>query len=61
MQSKLFWKIRRVYLKCQFFFRTTKYRFTRRIKEGERTASFTFLLSKTIFLQTIKSLLGAGI
>lgn len=61
MQSKLFWKIRRVYLKCQFFFRTTKYRFTHRIKEGERTAPFAFLLSKTIFLQTIKSLLGAGI
>lgn len=61
MQSKLFWKIRRVYLKCQFFFRTTKYRFTRRIKEGEKTASFAFLLSKTTFLQTIKSLLGARI
>lgn len=61
MQSKLFWKVRRIYLKCQFLLRTTKYRFTRRIKEGERTAPFAFLLSKTIFLQTIKSLLSAGI
>lgn len=61
MRTKLFWNARRIYLKGQFFFRTTKYRFTHRIKEGERTTSFTFLLSKIIFWQTIKSLLYAGI
>lgn len=61
MQSKFFWKIRSIHLKCQFLLRKIIYRFNRKINGGKRTASFSLLLTKMIFLQTVKSLLWAGV
>ena len=48
-------------LKCQFVFRKAIYKFSHRIDVGKRTTSFAILLSRTIFLQTIKSLFEAYI
>lgn len=61
MQSKLFWKIRAIQLKCQFLLRKIIYQFNRKIEDGRRRIPFTFLLSKMIVTQTIKNLLLAGI
>lgn len=61
MQTMFFWKIRSMYLNYQFLLRKIIYQLNHKINGSKRTVSFNFLLIRIILLQTVKSLLWAGI
>ena len=61
MGSKLFWKVRRIYLNCQFLWRKTIFQFNHKTSKRKRTKSLAFLLFRMVLLQIAKSLLLASV
>ena len=61
MQSKTFWVFRKFVLEIHFFFKKLKYKYSQKVDSRKSTTSFSTLVFRAFFSQTIKNLFLACI